>query len=85
MASAYLSLSPVQICGQQAFLGSPQSLGCLIQLRGDTLERKVWVDAICINQDNIPERNRQVRMMPHIYSRAESVLVWFGTFPPRDS
>ncbi|KAI5460425.1 heterokaryon incompatibility protein-domain-containing protein [Mariannaea sp. PMI_226] len=37
-----------------------------------------WIDAICINQDDIAERNRQVRMMHHIYSRATTVVVWLG-------
>jgi hypothetical protein len=59
-----------------------ENLGdALFQLRRDTLERTLWIDAICINQDDIQERNRQVRIMPHIYSRAECVLVWLGKFP----
>ncbi|KAG7402416.1 Heterokaryon incompatibility protein 6, OR allele [Fusarium oxysporum f. sp. rapae] len=37
-----------------------------------------WIDAICINQKDIPERNRQVRMMHHIYFRAQTVVVWLG-------
>lgn len=38
----------------------------------------MWVDAICINQQNIPERNHQVQMMDKIYERAVEVLVWLG-------
>jgi hypothetical protein len=38
----------------------------------------LWVDAICINQDDIEERNRQVKLMAFIYSRALAVLVWLG-------
>jgi hypothetical protein len=37
-----------------------------------------WIDAVCINQDDIPERNRQLRMMRHIYRRASTVVVWLG-------
>jgi hypothetical protein len=37
-----------------------------------------WVDAICIDQTNVQERNHQVQMMRQIYSSAESVLVWLG-------
>ncbi|KAK0729527.1 heterokaryon incompatibility, partial [Lasiosphaeris hirsuta] len=40
--------------------------------------RRLWVDAICINQDDIPERNQQVNMMGDIYRRAERVIVWLG-------
>jgi hypothetical protein len=38
----------------------------------------IWVDAVCINQTSIGERNSQVAMMGKIYSSCASVLVWFG-------
>jgi hypothetical protein len=38
----------------------------------------LWVDAICINQADIPERNSQVSYMPQTYAGAASVLVWLG-------
>lgn len=44
----------------------------------DPDQRPVWIDAISINQADIPERNRQLQMMPHIYSRADAVLIWLG-------
>jgi hypothetical protein len=37
-----------------------------------------WIDAICIDQTNMQERNHQVQMMRQIYSNAELVLVWLG-------
>ncbi|KAH8767525.1 heterokaryon incompatibility protein-domain-containing protein [Hyaloscypha finlandica] len=37
-----------------------------------------WIDAICINQDNISERNQQVAMMGDIFRKASSVRVWLG-------
>lgn len=40
--------------------------------------RTLWVDAVCINQQNIQERNHQVRSMGDIYSTASQVLVWLG-------
>jgi hypothetical protein len=48
----------------------------LKNLRQPSQHRIMWIDAICINQNNIEERNRQVRLMPFIYQRAKSVLVW---------
>lgn len=39
----------------------------------------LWIDAVSINQKDVPEKSRQLRIMPHIYSRAASVLVWLGT------
>lgn len=41
-------------------------------------EAFLWVDAICIDQKNIPEKNRQVPLMNRIYSLAKSVVVWLG-------
>jgi hypothetical protein len=38
----------------------------------------IWVDAICIDQSNIEERNYQVGLMPFIYNRAERVIIWLG-------
>ncbi|KAL8992232.1 MAG: hypothetical protein Q9169_007262 [Polycauliona sp. 2 TL-2023] len=37
-----------------------------------------WIDAICINQDNFVERQRQVMMMTSIYAGAFQVFVWLG-------
>ncbi|MCJ1435515.1 hypothetical protein MMC27_004889 [Xylographa pallens] len=43
-----------------------------------------WVDGICIDQNNVSERNHQVRLMTEIYSSAFKVLVWLGV-PTEDS
>jgi hypothetical protein len=40
--------------------------------------RYIWIDALCIDQDNIDERNEQVTMMKQIYQQATNVLVWLG-------
>jgi len=47
-------------------------------LRSDDEPRRLWVDAICINQDNTKERNEQVAMMGEIYAQAKPVLIWLG-------
>jgi hypothetical protein len=38
----------------------------------------IWIDAICINQDDIFERNSQVMVMGRIYSLAQNVFCWIG-------
>ena len=38
----------------------------------------IWVDSICINQDDLGERREQVQKMKQIYERAAQVLVWLG-------
>lgn len=42
---------------------------------------KIWADAICINQNDIAERNRQVTRMRMIYSKALVVSIWLGEVP----
>jgi hypothetical protein len=50
----------------------------LLRLRDRSLERILWVDAICINQENPEEQGQQVQLMAKIYSKATRVLVWLG-------
>jgi hypothetical protein len=44
--------------------------------------RLLWVDAICINQDDVPEKNIQVPQMARLYSAARAVVVWLGPSTP---
>lgn len=48
----------------------------------DSSTMRIWVDAICINQEDIEERNSQVAMMADIYEGAEAVLSWLGEGSP---
>lgn len=55
----------------------------LQQISTEELSDKLyWIDAICINQDNLAERGHQVSLMGLIYSKASSVLVWLGSGDP---
>ena len=38
----------------------------------------LWIDAVCLNQADIDERNAQVRKMDTIYRDAEKVIGWLG-------
>ncbi|KAK8022021.1 hypothetical protein PG993_012788 [Apiospora rasikravindrae] len=38
----------------------------------------LWIDAICINQQDLAERNHQVAKMRQIYERCRADLVWLG-------
>lgn len=42
----------------------------------------LWIDAICINQSDIIERNSQVREMELIYEIAMKVNIWLGPETP---
>ncbi|KAI0489506.1 heterokaryon incompatibility protein-domain-containing protein [Xylaria cf. heliscus] len=41
-----------------------------------------WVDAICLNQDDVEEKARQVPRMMEIYHAAISVIIWLGPNKP---
>ncbi|KAK4444264.1 HET-domain-containing protein [Podospora aff. communis PSN243] len=64
----------------QRFSVRPNLWSCLHYLGRDALRSrtKLWVDAICINQNDMVERNSQVRRMDETYSRAAHVSVWLG-------
>ncbi|RYP53261.1 hypothetical protein DL769_010553 [Monosporascus sp. CRB-8-3] len=54
----------------------------LRDLRLPNLIRPLWVDAICINQQDVDERARQVGYMRLVYQHADRVVVYLG---PGDS
>lgn len=40
--------------------------------------RVMWIDAICVDQENKPERNKQVPRMADIFKSASRVVAWLG-------
>ncbi|GJC88931.1 heterokaryon incompatibility protein 6, OR allele [Colletotrichum liriopes] len=40
--------------------------------------RYLWIDALCINQDNLTERRDQIALMGRIYSSCERTIAWLG-------
>ncbi|KAK4210099.1 ankyrin repeat-containing domain protein [Rhypophila decipiens] len=50
----------------------------LHHLRSPFLPRFLWIDAICINQDNHGEKGHQVQNMARIYAMANRVILWLG-------
>lgn len=56
------------------------ALPCLArQLRQEgSSPRRIWIDAICINQSDESEKLKQIDRMSVIYRRARQVIVWFG-------
>ena len=53
----------------------------LRELRSPVSKRRVWIDAVCINQKDVAERNHQINQMGDIYRNAQSVVVWLGKAP----
>jgi hypothetical protein len=54
----------------------------LLNLRKTDRPFTIWVDAVCIDQDNVSERNQQVSIMGDIYRNAARTLVWLGDSHP---
>lgn len=52
-----------------------QALGAL---RRSKKPRVLWVDAICINQDDDDEKAYQVPLMGRLYTEAPRTVIWFG-------
>lgn len=40
----------------------------------------LWIDQLSINQDDISERNVQVKHMGDIYRESQGVLIWLGRY-----
>ena len=47
-------------------------------LRHQNKSEVFWINTICINQNDIPERNAQVQIMGDIYEQADEVVIWLG-------
>ena len=43
-----------------------------------TKQKYVWIDALCVDQENIAERNAQVANMAETFKAAQGVIVWLG-------
>lgn len=56
-------------------------LSCLHHLRHPQDAIVLWIDAVCINQDDLSEKSHQVSIMGEIYSQCSTVYVWLGCPP----
>ncbi|KAH8893864.1 HET-domain-containing protein, partial [Thozetella sp. PMI_491] len=45
-------------------------------LRLSDRPRTIWIDAICIDQQNLTEKSHQIRAMRQIFSHAREVRAW---------
>jgi len=60
-------------------LGATDNLAVALRYLGQSTEfRTLWIDAICINQDDVTERGLEVVKMGSIYSQARQVIIWLG-------
>ncbi|KAF2685947.1 HET-domain-containing protein, partial [Lentithecium fluviatile CBS 122367] len=64
--------------GSGPFYVTRNLLDALLELRQENEQKVLWVDALCINQCNMEERNGQVSVMHKIYESAKDVIAWLG-------
>ncbi|KAF8856327.1 HET-domain-containing protein, partial [Acephala macrosclerotiorum] len=50
----------------------------LWHLRHENRTRVLWIDTLCINQEDEKEKNHQIRQMGRIFERAGVVVAWLG-------
>jgi hypothetical protein len=66
-------------CADGRSIAITESVACLLEyLALESDDFTIWLDAICINQSDISEKEHQVRLMRDIYASATQVLVWLG-------
>ena len=65
-------------CNRSSISISSNLSSALFRLRHMQESRTLWIDQICINQDDVPEKGRQIPLMADIYSKASRVLIWLG-------
>jgi hypothetical protein len=71
--------NPVRINIGEEYIDVTRNLhDALLKLRDKENSRTLWIDAICINQDDLAERSQQVTIMKQIYQEARRTVVWLG-------
>ncbi|MCJ1398734.1 hypothetical protein MMC11_001935 [Xylographa trunciseda] len=66
------------LVNDQRFSVTSNLWAALRYLRHTSETRCLWVDAICINQQNITEKNFMVSQMHVIYHNSKRVIAWLG-------
>lgn len=78
--------------GESTSGGAVSIAGCLLSitdnlssalrhLRYPERARLIWVDALCINQNDVEEKTKQVQIMGRIYTECAQCLIWLGEIP----
>ena len=71
------NLKPRRVKCEGKFIDITESLfSALRRLRHEDKQKVIWVDAICINQNNETDKNHQVALMGRIYAHSHKTLAW---------
>ena len=75
-----MNIGDVEFRATENLVHALQAIRKLKRRTGNDGFTRLWVDAVCINQKDAQERSHQVRNMRQIYSRAQEVLSFVGSF-----
>lgn len=65
-------------CNGKPFKTTPNLYTALKYLKRTDAVVNLWIDQICINQNDLEEKTQQVILMSKIYQRAWNTTVWLG-------
>ncbi|KJZ71086.1 hypothetical protein HIM_09505 [Hirsutella minnesotensis 3608] len=63
---------------ERVFVHRPLELALLHLVTNGSAKLPLFVDQICINQDDESDKSHQVRLMREIYSRCSRTIIWLG-------
>jgi hypothetical protein len=66
---------PIRLNGKKHLIAENLSTA-LHHVRSPDKWLRIWIDAVCINQEDVSERGHQVSMMRQIYTNAALVRIW---------
>jgi hypothetical protein len=76
-----VSIKVIAVGAVEEFFDIPITINChaaLKRLRKNDGTRSLWIDAVCINQHLIPEKNHQLNLISRIYAQATRVVIYLG-------
>jgi hypothetical protein len=76
--SAPTSRLRIPVLHERIFYIRPNLYAALRNFRSRKSHVDLWIDALCINQEDYEEKEIQIAMMEDIYSKATRVLIWLG-------
>lgn len=81
--------SPAKVCNieiDKKSIAITKSLDTAIRhLRHEEDSVMIWVEQVCINQNDLAERDVQIPLMSLIYSRALNTVIWLGDISADDA
>jgi hypothetical protein len=71
-------IGPVALVNGYSLVVGAGTYEALRGIRSRWATQSIWIDAICINQQDDAEKGGQVQMMADIYAGASKVVIWLG-------